>query len=64
MTTLGFGDFIPQSMGGKLVTAVSTVMGMAVDTLFTVAILQQISLSHYQEMSQVSPGLVGTRAGV
>ena len=52
MTTLGFGDFIPLSVGGKLVTFVSTVMGMGVDTLFTVSILQQISLSHYQEMSQ------------
>eukprot|EP00618_Florenciella_parvula_P014645 CAMPEP_0119515320 /NCGR_PEP_ID=MMETSP1344-20130328/32854_1 /TAXON_ID=236787 /ORGANISM="Florenciella parvula, Strain CCMP2471" /LENGTH=249 /DNA_ID=CAMNT_0007552723 /DNA_START=53 /DNA_END=799 /DNA_ORIENTATION=+ len=48
MTTLGFGDFVPRSTGGKIMTTFTTFTGILLDTLFVVSILQQISLSHYQ----------------
>jgi len=51
MTTLGFGDFTVNTLGGRLLTVIATIAGVLVNTLFTVSILQQISLTHYQEMA-------------
>ena len=58
MTTLGFGDFIVITRGGSIVTVIATIAGMLINVLFTVSVLQQISLTHYQQVS-CHPGVDG-----
>ncbi|GMI30734.1 hypothetical protein TeGR_g3625, partial [Tetraparma gracilis] len=50
MTTLGY-NYTPATGMGKFTTVLSTITGIFLETLFVVTILENLSLSHYQEVS-------------
>jgi len=49
MTTVGYGDQVPQTHGGRLVCAIATVAGLLLASLITAALTNLISFSPHEQ---------------